>query len=529
MLIILLFLANSIHAAPPTTTGLFPAGGQRGTTVDVTAIGSFDTWPTQVWSSSPHLSVKPGKEKGKLAITIAADAHSGVYWLRCHDHEGAGQLRPFIVGSLSELMETEPNDDINKAQVISQNAVINGKLNKNGDVDCFRISLKKGQTLVASALSHQVLRSAADLVMQLVTSTGTVIMQNHDYHGLDPQLNYTAIKDETVIVRLFAFPANPDSSIRFSGGELYIYRLTVTTGGFADLVLPLAVQTDQPAPLRLVGWNLTPNTSQAVLLKDQDRASAHHTQVAGLPPLRLERWATFDATSSSKPATYSSPCSVTGDVIADRSIFECRFAMSKGKKLKLEVVSASLDLDLDPVLTIRDTAGKQLHHAEAAALHADLATSFAPPADGEYLVQVRDLHRRVGPRMSFLLRVYPDEPGYTISLDSDRFTLTPGKPLDIPVKVARDAGFNQDITLTVEGLPKSVQLKTLSTSADKKVITLRLEGIATASGSFHIVGSTPDKAGGKVLANAVLPDLSTNTTNFWLTIPKKLPHITIRL
>ena len=234
MLVVLSLFTTSAQAAPPTTTGLMPAGGQRGTSVEVTAIGTFDTWPVQVWTNSPHLFVQPGKDKGKLTIKIAPETLPGTYWLRCYDAQGAGQLRPFIVGILPEVSEIEPNDDARKAQLIAQPAVVNGKLNKNGDVDCFAINMKQGQTLVASIQSHQVLRSAADMVMQLVTPTGTVLAQNHDYHGLDPQLNYTALRDEQVVVRLFAFPANPDSSIRFSGGELYFYRLTLTTAGFAD-------------------------------------------------------------------------------------------------------------------------------------------------------------------------------------------------------------------------------------------------------------------------------------------------------
>ena len=34
------------------------------------------------------------------------------------------------------------------------------------------------------------------------------------------------------------------------------YRLTLTTGGFVDHTLPLAVQAGQPAEVALFGWNL---------------------------------------------------------------------------------------------------------------------------------------------------------------------------------------------------------------------------------------------------------------------------------
>ena len=46
-----------------------------------------------------------------------------------------------------------------------------------------------------------------------------MLAQNNDYHGLDPQVRLPVPEDGTYIVRMFAFPATPDSSIGFAGGE----------------------------------------------------------------------------------------------------------------------------------------------------------------------------------------------------------------------------------------------------------------------------------------------------------------------
>src|SRR5581483_11013284 len=58
------------------------------------------------------------------------------------------------------------------------------------------------------------------------------------------------------IVRTFAFPAVPDSAIRFSGADTFIYRLTLTTGAFVDHVFPLAVNGAAAATVEAVGWNI---------------------------------------------------------------------------------------------------------------------------------------------------------------------------------------------------------------------------------------------------------------------------------
>ena len=93
----------------------------------------------------------------------------GVYWLRAYNAEGASGLRPYIVGTLPEVMEKEPNDEPRKAQKIEgSTVVVNGKLEKNGDVDCFAVELKKGQTLVASLEAHDTLRSPMDGMLQVL-------------------------------------------------------------------------------------------------------------------------------------------------------------------------------------------------------------------------------------------------------------------------------------------------------------------------------------------------------------------------
>src|SRR5262249_36007488 len=149
------------------------------------------------------------------------------------------------------------NEDPKKPQVLDSAAVVvNGRLEKQGDVDGFALRLAKGQTLVASVLANRGLGSPMDAVLQVASADGFVLDQNNDYHGLDPQLVFTAPADGTYVVRTFAFPAVPDSGIRFAGGETFIYRLTLTTGGFAEYAYPLAVPRADPGQVELVGWNI---------------------------------------------------------------------------------------------------------------------------------------------------------------------------------------------------------------------------------------------------------------------------------
>src|SRR5206468_1928559 len=76
-----------------------------------------------------------------------------------------------------------------------------------------------------------------------------------DAVGRDPRVVFEAPADGMYLARVFAFPATPDSSIRFAGGDAFIYRLTLTTGGFLDQAFPLAVSRDDPGPVAAVGTN----------------------------------------------------------------------------------------------------------------------------------------------------------------------------------------------------------------------------------------------------------------------------------
>jgi hypothetical protein len=95
-----------------------------------------------------------------------------------------------------------------------------------------------------------------DAVLQVVSAAGFVLAQNDDAVGRDSRIIFEAPARGTYIVRLFAFPSTPDQRIRFAGGDAFVYRLTLTTGGFLEHVFPLAVSHDSPTQLTAIGPNI---------------------------------------------------------------------------------------------------------------------------------------------------------------------------------------------------------------------------------------------------------------------------------
>jgi hypothetical protein len=522
-------VVNPSFAAPPVINYLFPAGAQRGTTVEVTASGNFERWPVQCWASGHGVEAKAAADKSKLMVTVAPDATLGTYYLRLYDDQGASGLRPFLVGTLPEVREQEPNDDARKPQALPGSSVtVNGRLEKNGDVDCFAVPLRQGQILVASLEAHATLRSPMDGLLQVLSADGFVLAHGDDDHGLDPRVVFPVPKDGTYVVRTFAFPATPDASIRFAGGDTFIYRLTLTTGGFADYPFPLAVARSAPGEIELVGWNL-PGAAKKLPVPvegNEDSATLSHPALANTVPVRLEPHPCLVKPSGgagkSEPFALAPPIAVSGRLDRPRATDTYRIAAKKGQPLHFRLDSKSLGLPLTAVLRLTDEASQQLATAEAKALDKDPELTFTPPQDGPVLLTVRDLHRGGGPRYAYRLRVTPPEPDFVLSVKADRFTLTPGQPLRVPVTVERKNGLQSEIDLTVEGLAPGVETRTLPTdpkSPAQSVIEFST-GDGGPSSAFRIVGKSRGQPGLTHTATVAVAELGTTTSDLWLTVTK---------
>ncbi|MCI0700880.1 MAG: hypothetical protein L0241_07340, partial [Planctomycetia bacterium] len=123
-------------------------------------------------------------------------------------------------------------------------------------------------------------------------------------------------------------------------------------------------------------------------------------------------------------------------------------------------------------------------------------------------------------RFAFLLRVL-SEPDYDLTVSTDRFTITPGKPTMIPVKVNRVRGFTKPVEVTLEGSgsPAGVKVEvTMPAKPDPNTITLSLTAEKPARGSFRLVGKVKGEPKLTRIARAPLSEFGEDTADLWLTI-----------
>ncbi len=531
----LVLLSSVTDAAPPSVTALVPSGCQVGQSVEVAAQGAVGDKP-QAWLSREGLKIEFAEAGNKFKATVAENAQPGVCWIRFFNAEGASSLRPFVIGTLPEVAEKEPNNAAKEAQKLeTSQVVVNGVLDKGGDVDTFAVSLKAGQTLVASLTAKGTLGSPMDSVLQVLGPRGFVLEHNDDDHGFDPQIVFTAPSDGEYGVRVFAFSDVANSSIAFAGAANYIYRLTLTTGAFVDHTEPMSVGRlvagEPPAPqaqrLRLHGWNLPPElTEVSVDAAASNPFVVRHPLLGNTLTVPVEPYPSV-VELTERPAELQEiavPSSMTGVIgkLGELDVFRMKLATNQAIVFRTDARSAGSPLD--PVLRILKADGSQLLEVDDGSKgDFDPDTNFTAPADGEYRVSITDRFGLGGPRFFYRLTALPSQPDFELKVAADSFVVTPDKPLEIPVTVDRQRGFASEIVVVVTGLPEKVTDEPIVSAKDgdsaKTVkLVLKTEAGVTFSGPIQIRGLVKSEPPIEKTASATLTAFNTSTRELWLTV-----------
>lgn len=183
----------------PRPTGVIPAGGRPGETLEVRYIGD----PAGVFTGKVTL---PSVTEQPEFAAYAQDAN-GV----------APTPNAMRVVDLPNAIEAEPNDSIQQASSGAGPGALNGIIEQPGDVDFFKFTAKAGQQFDIRVFARTVLRSPLDPVLYVVNAQGGTIAGNDDSGGPDSYLR-------------FGVPADGDYFIMIhdhlkAGGPTYAYRV----------------------------------------------------------------------------------------------------------------------------------------------------------------------------------------------------------------------------------------------------------------------------------------------------------------
>jgi hypothetical protein len=391
------FIALSIHADPPDLKAFHPIGAARGTTNVGALSGKFDPWPPKFWSQPAGLVFKTDTNKNKVTIEIPGDAAPGARLVRVYNEDGPSEPRFFVVGAGREIAEKEPNNHLAEAQDPGEYPMtINGRLDRNDDVDCYRISLQPGEWIDA-ALDSYTLMSKVDGVLRLLTTNGVTVTWNHDFATLDPRLWHQAATNETLVLQVFGFvyPANAD--IRLTGGDEAYYRLRLAKTA---------------------------------------------------PP-------TASATGSSSTNITKFPAEIDG-IIRDGKEDRYFFSATKDQYYDIQVIAAANGSPLDANLKIRDAAGAIINQNDDADGSRDPRLEWKAPASTNYIFEVGSTLHRGGADHRYHASITPVEPDFAATFADSSLVVKAGETNALKFKVNRLRGHKNEIAPRIEGLPEGI-------------------------------------------------------------------------
>ena len=481
-------LASAQPAAPLyeacRLNSIFPAGGQRGTTVSVDffADGNFPGLAEAkdiLIDGPPGIRVKELKNlkphELRATLEIAPDAPPGRRCIRVlNEGSGLTNMAWFVVGSLPEVIESEPNNEAAKPQDVTAPAVVNGRVSPAADVDVFRFTAKAGQKLVACIAAHSIDTHGqannygiTDAELTVVDPQGRVVAEAQDTLSLDPLAEFTAASDGQYLVKvqLNSFRGYPEA----------VYRLTIGEVPVVTSIFPPGGRRGETVTVELRGPNIPAGTRRDVaipadasspvlyLTADGPAAGNHDVpffvsdQPEGLEVEPNDELA--GATKLSLPVTMNGQFDKPGDT-------DCyRVPLRAGETLDVETTAHRfLRGPADTRVEILDAAGKLLAENDDGFaldymwmhdyLSTDSRLSFKAPQDGEYIVRVREAAGLAGPRAVYRLTARLTSSDFQLWQFPDGVPIWgPGSTAGLIVKIERLAGYEGNVELSLEGLP----------------------------------------------------------------------------
>ena len=459
----------------PQLLSVFPPGAKAGDTVEVTCSGhGFDgseklLFSAKGFTAEPSGTIpatknpQPGQPTSgvKFKVSVPKDA-SGTLDVRVVGKTGLSNPRAFVVSSMSDVTETEPNSDVGQAQKIDLETTVNGVISTPTDVDYCTFKAKKDQYISVYCRTTSIdSKMQADLMA--VGPDGKPLASNSRFRGGDAFLHFKAPADGDYLVRVAQFAYT-------TGGYDHFYRLTVTTQDCSEAVSP-PVTTDKYATVS--NWVISPSAAMI------DVFELPLFGPLANPFLVRENTRILDNEKNNTAATAQEvklPCDIAGRILKKNERHWYSFGAKKGEVWTLEVFADRIGSPVDAYYILTDDKGKVITEQDDGP---DTLSpnqfytksddpgryKFTVPSDGTYKVMVstREAGVQFGVRDQYVLRIAKENPDFRLAVMPmsthipDAGTLPKGGAVVFTVFVFRFDGFNDAIELSAANLPKGVK------------------------------------------------------------------------
>jgi hypothetical protein len=494
----------------PMVTHVSPAAVQRGTASEVVVecrtsslAGAYKVLVEGTGVTADVLPTKapaPGNQLTcKLKVTVAANAALGVREFRIASDLGISSLGQLLIVDAPVIAEAASTQA--KPLAVPVPSVVCGRIRALEAVDYYSFTAKAGQVLTLEVVCARAqdkihdLQKHADPLIAVFDADGRELAAADDGYFADPVLTFNVPKDGTYTATV--------RDAKYDGDPRWSYALSVTDAPRAVYSFPLAANPGAKVKARPVGsaagrgeWELIAPNARGIRTAPL-RAGALETNPVPVVVTNVPLVEEAEPNDTPKQATrVPLPGGANGRIGARRDLDHYLFTAKKGQPVRVEIFArrfgTPLTSQLDSQIDVMTPDGKIL--ASNDDLNGkDAGLVFTPPADGDYVVRVRDLNNKGGDGFVYYLELDFARPDFALKCDPAKAMIGPGSRTAWYVQVARANGFAGPVKVEVHGLPPGVSANALtipanmtqgllvvSAAADAKVGASAVEVIGTA-------------------------------------------------
>jgi hypothetical protein len=448
----------------PTVNACMPVGVQRGKPAELRLTGSNLAEPTAVsLGTAAQITFAPPQEKGKpdntkvqVQLTLPPDTPLGLYPLRLATRRGLSNVKLIAVDDLPQLSENDKNNSRETAQPLPVPCAVTGRCDAE-KADYYKITVTAGQHLSFDVLGRR-LGSPMDPQMSIYHGKSMrELAFDNDSPGCqgDPRISYTFKEAGDYLIEI--------RDVLNRGGADYVYRLRVGDFPLATVPVPMAARRGSKAKIQFAGPQVAGVGPVDVAVPTDPAITA--LWVAPKGPSGLFGWPVTLAISDHEEMVEAEPNNertkanripvpggITGRFQQSDDTDYYMFAAKKGQKLQIAAHTLELYSPTLVYLVLKNakTGADIAKNNPQAAAPADQRIDFTPTEDGDVVLEVQHLTFAGGPSEVYRITVTPVASAFDLVLPADRFELSPGSFVPVPVTVVR-RGYTGPIELSLSG------------------------------------------------------------------------------
>ena len=470
-------------------TSVFPAGGQQGTTLDVTVAGGDLDGANALSFSHPGITAKPkpdgdGKPvANQYTVTIGKDVPVGFHDVRTSGGKyGVTNVRSFAVGDLTE-MTSNGGTSLENAAEVALGTIVNGQTPAR-NYAYYKVALKKGQRIIVNCLARD-LDSKLEPVVIVKNAAGLELERSRSGQPVD----FMPVTDGEYYVGLHDFV--------YGGGAEHVFRLSISERPHIDFIVPPVGEPGKAGKFTLYGRNLPGGTDSGMELEGKPLQKQEvtitlpgdpkaRTSLAGTAPVGPSQ-AGFDgieyrlpspkgssnpvriffadapvvgeaAVPNDKPAEAQKitiPCDYAGLFYPRRDRDWVTFDAKKDEVYWVEVVSERLGVPTNPyfrlervtkndegeesVSTVKEVQDSPVNIGGASfdTTSGDPSFRFVVPADGTYRLVTYDLFNSGAANSLYRLSIRKEAPDFRLVAMVEGPPALPNQALPMPTAFLR--------------------------------------------------------------------------------------------